>query len=178
MRGRIHGHVRRLLGVVLLASLATGTAWASKVRLVTVEEMTDRAAKIFYGRCIGIDYVESDSVPGKIGVYTFKVEQPIKGEVSAVETVRMIDATGEMTLDGARTVFAEGERAVLFLYGENAQGLTSPVGLGQGRFTVFEDKQGRKLVTNGYAKFESSSSGRQGAMELETLLDMAKSRLE
>jgi hypothetical protein len=177
MNTRVHPDLRFAL-VLAACALLAGSVQASKVRLVTVDEMTDRAAKIFYGRCIGIDHVESDDVPGKIGVYTFKVEQAVKGAVSSIETVRMIDPTGEMTRDGTRDVFVQGERAVLFLYGENAQGLTSPVGLGQGRFTVFEDKQGRKLVTNGYAKFESSPAGGREAMELSTLLGMATSRLE
>jgi hypothetical protein len=90
----------------------------------------------------------------------------------------MIDPTGDMTNDGTRTVFAKGERAVLFLYGENARGLTSPVGLGQGRFTVFEDKQGRKLAMNGFAKLGLNPAGRGAVMELDALLQVAKSRLK
>ena len=37
---------------------------------------------------------------------------------------------------------------MLFLYGESASGWSSPVGLGQGKFTVFEDKLGQRRALN------------------------------
>ena len=44
--------------------------------------------------------------------------------------------------------FHVGEEVVLFLYGESELGLSSPVGLGQGKFEVVETKEGGKLALN------------------------------
>ena len=47
-------------------------------------------------------------------------------------------------------VVREGEEVVLFLYGASDLGLTSPVGLGSGRFRVVRDKQGKRLAINDF----------------------------
>jgi hypothetical protein len=44
--------------------------------------------------------------------------------------------------------FAPGERVVLFLYPDSSLGLTSPVALGQGKFSVLRDKEGDELAVN------------------------------
>ena len=44
--------------------------------------------------------------------------------------------------------FRPGEEVIVFLYPESSAGLTSPVGLGQGKFTVRRDKHGARFAFN------------------------------
>ncbi|HEU5182228.1 MAG TPA: hypothetical protein VFW45_15695, partial [Candidatus Polarisedimenticolia bacterium] len=46
--------------------------------------------------------------------------------------------------------FHEGEKVVLFLYPESRSGLTSPVGLGQGKFLRVSGKDGKEIAVNGF----------------------------
>ena len=46
--------------------------------------------------------------------------------------------------------FREEEEVLLFLYGDSSSGFTSPVGLGQGKFTIFSDKNGKSMAVNGF----------------------------
>ena len=53
----------------------------------------------------------------------------------------------ETGIEGAPR-YVEGEEVVLFLYGDSRAGFTSPVGLGQGKFSVVRDKHGQRLALN------------------------------
>jgi hypothetical protein len=55
-------------------------------------------------------------------------------------------ASSLATIDVPR--FTPGERVVLFLYPESRLGLTSPVGLGQGRLSILRDKQGQDVAAS------------------------------
>ena len=77
---------------------------------------------------------------------TFEVERAVKGQVGESVTGRTLAAEA---IAGVPR-FRPGDEVVLFLYGESALGLTSPVALGYGRFRIFEDKAGRRLAINDF----------------------------
>jgi hypothetical protein len=137
---------------LLMSCLAPLALLASQVRLVNLEQMTQRAARIFAGRCTGATVVFDATVGRNVTVATFRVQRAVKGVTGNTVTVRLLDAEAVQgaPADAPSSVatFRNGEDVILFLYGESAQGLTSPVGLGQGRFNIFTDKQGRKLALN------------------------------
>jgi len=113
--------------------------------------MTERAARIFSGRCVRTDVEFDPAVGARVTVATFRVDRGVKGTPERTVTVRMLgDVTGDRPEGDTAGVpaFRVGEEVVLFLYGESALGLTAPVGLGQGRFEIVEDKQGRKIALN------------------------------
>jgi hypothetical protein len=148
--------IRRIVhGLALFLSmscLAPFALQASQVRLVNLEQMTQHAARIFAGRCAGATVVFDASLGRNVTVATFRVYRAVKGVTGKTVTVRMLDAEAVQGAPGddpsSIATFRNGEEVILFLYGESAQGLTSPVGLGQGRFNIFTDKEGRKLALN------------------------------
>jgi hypothetical protein len=113
--------LRRILATLAIGLFVT-TASATQSRPLNLEEMTERAA-------------------------TFRVERSIKGSAGKTITVRMPWASPEEFPAGVPS-FASGDNVVLFLYGESASGMRAPVGLGQGRFRILSDKQGRKVAIN------------------------------
>lgn len=129
--------------LAMVAVLAPATL-ASRVRPVNLEEMTDRAGRIVQGDCTAVEIVHDPELGVDVARVSLRVERSLKGEAAETLTFRMLtEATGLPR-------FVEGERVILFLYGETESGLTSPVGLGQGKFTIVEDKQGGEVALNGF----------------------------
>jgi hypothetical protein len=167
--------------VSLALSCALVTVEASQVRSIDLEQMTQRAARIFSGRCVATEVVFDATVGGRVTVATFSVDRGVKGTPERTVTVRMLGAsTGDRREGDTAGVpaFRVGEEVVLFLYGESALGLTAPVGLGQGRFEIVTDKQGRKLALNDLANKNLVGAGRAGhtarfaeALDPASLLD-------
>ena len=121
---------------------------------MTLEEMTERAGRIFSGHCTGVRVVEQPGRRMPVTEVTFQVDRTLKGRPGGTLTIRQ---PGGPSAAGERSVgilglprFQPGEEVILFLYGESASGLTSPVGLGQGKFTVHTDKEGRRWAVNEY----------------------------
>jgi hypothetical protein len=136
---------RAAILLLLLCGLPSSTAEASKVRPINLEEMTERAGRVFSGRVTHITFVDDTEVGRRLLVATFDVRRGVKGTAASSVTIRML-ADDDRTLGLPR--FAVGEQVVLFLYEESALGLTSPVGLGQGKFSVVQDKLGRSVALN------------------------------
>ena len=131
----------------LVVGLTITAAGATQSRPVNIEEMTERATTIFAGRCLHVR-VERDRRLGlDVTVATFRVDRSIKGGAAKTITVRMPWAS-EAAVPAGVPSFARGDDVVLFLYGESATGMRAPVGLGQGRFRIVADKQGRAMAIN------------------------------
>ena len=141
--------VFRLAIVAVMILLAVPLASASQVRSLNLEEITQRAARVFSGRCLET-HDELDARLGlKVSVATFRVDQGVKGiDGGSTVTVRML--LGETSSPVATPRFRKDEDVILFLYGESALGLTSPVGMGQGRFQLISDKLGHRLAINSF----------------------------
>lgn len=162
--------VTRLASCVLTAlSLSCSIAVATQVRPVNLEQMTARADAIFAGRCVDVEIAPDPALGGEVAVVTFDVHRAVKGidrRTISVRVPRLEDA-------GAGTAgspgFREGDEVVLFLYGKSPMGLRAPVGLGQGRFRVVHDKQGRPAAINDLGNrnllqgLSASARGRLGA---------------
>jgi hypothetical protein len=134
-----------LLAALASLLLAIGIAGASQVRPLNLEQMTGRAATIFAGRCLESRAVLDADLGLEVTVATFAVDEAVKGQAESTVTIKTIAGVA-----GA-TRFAAGDEVILFLYGASDLGLSSPVGLGQGRFKVATDKQGRRLALNDFA---------------------------
>lgn len=131
-------------------------AYATKVKSVNLEQMVQEADRIFIGTCVA---VEDDTAPGTeipITTYTFSVSERIKGVMGDTLTVRQFGVR-EPRIQGDQAlvqrlpgmpVYRVGQEAVLFLHPDSSLGLTSPVGLFQGAFTI-EERDGRKVLQNG-----------------------------
>ena len=141
------GTTSRRFIATLVTVLSVTMAGATQIRPLNIEEMTERATTIFAGRCLNVR-VETDRKFGRdVTVATFRVERSIKGTSGSTITVRMPWAS-EAAVPAGVPSFARGDEVVLFLYGESAIGMRAPVGLGQGRFRILTDKQGRRIAIN------------------------------
>jgi len=167
--------------------------------------MTQRAARIFSGRCVDVRVERDPDLDQMVTHVTFAVTRAVKGGPHGQVTIKMLgdqeadaDEGGRAERDGGKERgieglprFRRGEEVVLFLYGESRSGLTSPVGFGQGKFTLIKDKQGQRLAVNGSGNAhlfrglsaearrrlgdaEERFKGRKG-IALDALLDMAVS---
>ncbi len=140
-----HGRTlgRQIAAAMLLLGLTAAPASATRLRSLNIETMTQRATTIFSGRCIDAERKQWPAAGREIVEATFVVDRMLKGQAAETLTVRFVH-------DGTVGVprLARGEEVVLFLYGTSALGLTSPVGLGQGKFSVTENKLGRAVAVN------------------------------
>jgi len=125
---------------------------ASRVQGVSLEEMTQRADRIFSGRCVSVRMATDPDLGQMVTYVTFAPSRVEKGNIRGSVTIKVL---GEQDADAPRgrvtqglPRFRKGEEVVLFLYGDSRQGLTSPVGFGQGKFTVLKDKAGHPLAFN------------------------------
>ena len=187
MRGR---RVARTALILTLLLLPAASAHATKVAAVGIEEMVAHADRIFVGIC----QEALGEVDPKLGIvttrYIFSVSQSIKG--ATVGSVRFRQYGGRAgkkrsAISGLPS-YRPGEEVVLFLKPDSDWGLTSPVGLFQGRYSVVLNAEtGRKVVVPDlYAPHLSGSTlaamargrgkparmSREGRMDLEDFLDM------
>ncbi len=173
---RLRGGARSfVVGSLILFALWASPIESSQVRSLGLEEMTDRAAIVFSGRCIGIRHERDAALGIEVTRARFRVERAIKGRPGSTIEIKLLG--GESRLAGVPT-FRIGEEVVLFLYGTSDLGFTSPVGLGQGKFSVVTDKQGRKLAFNEFGnanlepRFKSAVPGDGGGVDPVRLLDL------
>ena len=143
-----------LLFPFLLAALPL-PAEGARVRHLNLEEMTARAGRILHGRCVDVDIHLDPDLNQVVTDVTLQVIRRTKGEDAGRIRFRLLgDQRMEASADGSLPgipAFRRGEEVVVLLYPESGRGLTSPVGLGQGRFSVSTDKRGRRIAVNGYA---------------------------
>lgn len=145
-----------ILTAICFLILNSPDAYATKVKSVNLEQMVQGADRIFIGTCVA---VEDGTVPGTeipITTYTFSVSERIKGVMGGTLTVRQFGVR-EPRIQGDQAlvqripgmpVYRVGQEVVLFLVSDSSLGLTSPVGLFQGAFTV-EEREGKKVLQNG-----------------------------
>jgi len=155
-----------VIGPLVAGVVLTASAEAAMVMPLNVEEMTQRAEKIFVGTCTRAERtVNAQGIP--VLDITFAVTEAIKGEVGKTVTFRQIDPMPQQidstpqlpanvrrrsiwsaaSLAGVPTYSPE-EEVMLFLAGEGKLGLTAPVGLFQGKLPVTATPAGKKLITN------------------------------
>ena len=165
-------------------------AQASKVRHVNLEQMSERAATIFSGRCIEVGESLDPVLGTTVTTLTFKVDRAVKGDPGNRITIRMLGGLDTGSRRAGLPAFERGEQVVLFLYGTSPLGLTSPVGLGQGKFVVRQTKGPRRVAQNAvgnrglFAGLSGKANARLGRdsnasedgndLDADLLLDMAE----
>ncbi len=146
---------RNLLFIVPLLILGVQVQ-ATMILQLNLEEMTDRAGKIFRGTVVGIEMGTIEAGGGELPTvtYRFKVDELYKGEPTLVKgddamiEIRMVgtlkperaDENGRIKFSVFRDIptFKEGGDYLLFTSSESAIGLCTTIGLGQGAFKVFQ----------------------------------------
>lgn len=128
--------VRSLLLLFSLALLSSPLL-RSQVRQVDLKEMIESSGMIFAGVVTEVEGGEDEN--GDIVTWTtFRVESPIRGVIPGSVKIKQyggITSKGTMTLAHMR-YFVEGERVLVMLYPASDLGFTSPIGMGQGVWSV------------------------------------------
>ncbi len=134
-----------------LIFLSAGAAQSSKVLPLNLPQIVEDAGKIFVGKCTEVKSGKDPESQLVVTWITFKVSRGIKGDVQETETIKQIGGSHEgLTVSTFTPKFKVGEEVLLFVYPPSSVGLTSAVGLNQGKFLVYSDKEtGKKKVTNG-----------------------------
>ena len=154
-QSKLSNNVRRYGLWSCLVFLATTTIMsATSLRVVNLSEMVDSSNRVFRGLCIAVrEGTLSNGLP--IFQYRFLVSEGIKGTFDGEEIIfRQLRTVGAGSKKGVGILglptYRKGQEAVLFLAADSGIGLTSPIGLSQGVFSVRVDDRGRAIVLNGF----------------------------
>ncbi len=154
----------------VLALSAADRSEASRVRPIGLSAMTERAQRIFAGRCTTAEVVIDQTTGIRSTQVTFEVSRWIKGPGGPTPTltVHLFGDVREGSKDtwAGMVRFAPGEEVILFLDGNSAYGLTRPIGLTQGKLSVVPDKFGRKVAVPPLGLSAFMSDAPAGAQDL------------
>jgi len=147
-----------LVAWIILTSIVfpLSLAQATRVKFVSLEELVRGSDRIFSGTCIAVQDTTVPDTRVPVTQYTFKVTERLKGNLEDTVVVSQIGVRTPRTQGDRAVVFRIpgmpvyqiGEEVTLFLVSESPLGLSSPVGLSQGAFTVFQS-QGKRVLKNG-----------------------------
>ena len=142
--------MKRIKTVAIILGLSWGLfvgkdALAVMVKQMNLKEITNSAQYIFSGLCTSVERRYDDETGRDVIFFKFKISKMIKGEQLDEFTFKMSKVAVDI---GKAPTFKIGDEGVLFLYGKSNLGFTSPVGSGQGKFSVKYSYAGEKLVVN------------------------------
>ena len=142
---------RSTVPVICSLLLLACPVWATKVKSLSLDKICKSAGKIFEGECTDIKTGKDPESGFLCTWYTFKVADGIKGKPAETETIKVYGGSeGNMTVHSMIANFTKGEKAIVFFYPPSQIGLTSCVGLNQGKFSIQEDPDTKaRFVTNG-----------------------------
>jgi hypothetical protein len=135
-----------LFVLVLLGSFPE-SARATTVRDVNLEDMVRYADRIFWGRCLSVETLSTSGNGMTIREYHFRVADGIKG-VETGETLTFRQVLGFPARVAGVPQYQKGQQVLLFLHGDSRLGLTSPVGMHQGTFSVTRLEDGEPAFLN------------------------------
>jgi hypothetical protein len=129
--------------------------FASQIRALNLEQLTQHANRIFHGRCLSVSVGTDPDLGQTVTTVTFVPYRAMKGSFHGKLTLKLL---GNQTVQAGSAEategiprFEPGEEVVLFLYADSARGLTSPVGFGQGKFKIIQDKKRKSQAINGFS---------------------------
>ncbi|HYD16620.1 MAG TPA: hypothetical protein VEB03_01305 [Candidatus Nanoarchaeia archaeon] len=141
---------RLLLGAALVfaicqPALAQRGAYTARRSL---EQMVSGADVIVRGSVISARVESIPQYPNlRSVVVTLKLHKVLKGTAGSTYTFRQFIWDARDRYDAAG--YRKGQRYLLFMHRANDKGLTSPVGMQQGRFLISRDESGTETAVNG-----------------------------
>ena len=137
---------------IVINALASSGASATSLLPISLEQLSTRAALIFYGTAINNE-IKKDEQSGRIATFTeFNIIELIKGKTGNTHTIKQIGGNHASSKTRLHVYgvpeFQTGKSYVVFLPEKSSLGFCSPLGLHQGRFTI-TTVDGEKVVSNG-----------------------------
>jgi hypothetical protein len=145
-------HRQRVCGAMALAALLLAAPAFAQRGAMTVprslEQMSERAADILRGTVISA-HVEKHPQLSNLDtvVVTLRVREALKGDAQGTFTFRQYIWDMRDRWDAAG--YRKGQDLLLVLNAPTRYGLTSPVGIEQGRFRIQRDRNGGFVALNG-----------------------------
>ena len=137
---------------LFLLSPAAFAQFGAQTAPASLDDLTQQAATILRGSVISAA-IEPHPQFSNIQTVrvTISVARVLKGESSKIFTFRQF--VWDPREAAAAAGYRKGGELLLFLNPNSQYGLTSPVGLDQGRFRVLRDASGKAFAVNGRANF-------------------------
>ena len=145
-------HRQRVCGAIAIAALLVAAPALAQRGAMTVprslEQMTERAADIVRGTVVSARVEKHPELPNlDTVVVTLRVRETLKGEARGSFTFRQYIWDIRDRWDAAG--YRKGQDLLLVLNAPTRYGLTSPVGIEQGRFRIQRDRNGGLVALNG-----------------------------
>jgi hypothetical protein len=146
----LHRASRRCL-LVLAACLAAAPALAQRGAMTVprnLGQLTERASDIVRGTVVSARVEKHPELPNlDTVVVTLRLSETLKGNARGTFTFRQYLWDIRDRYDAAG--YGKGQELLLLMIAPSRYGLSSPAGLGQGRFRIERDGAGRVLAVNG-----------------------------
>ena len=141
------GLVNLLAAVGFLLGLPAQAQRGGLAAQQTLVDLVDRAGTIIHGHVVFARVEPHPDFPNLTTVVvTLRVQETLKGQAGDTLTFRQYIWDLRDRTDGAG--YRKGGELLLFLTPPSEVGLSSPVGLGQGRFRVIRNAVGQRFVVN------------------------------
>lgn len=138
-------------GFLFLLLSADPSAWAQRgayTRPADLDYIVQQAETILRGHIVSASVEPHPQFPAlQTVVVTLKVDKVIKGKAESTHIFRQFIWDVRDSADAAG--YRKADELLLFLNPPSEYGLTSPVGLEQGRFRIERDAQGNRFAING-----------------------------
>ena len=116
----------------------------------SLDQLVDQAATIIRGHVVSARVERHPTLTNlHTIVVTLRVQQTFKGQAGQTFTFRQYIWDVRDRFDAAG--YRKGQHLLLLMNPPTRYGLSSPAGLGQGRFRILVDRQGREYALNGHA---------------------------
>ncbi len=141
----------RFLALILLVVIATAPLGAQRGAITlpqNLAELVDEAAAIVRGHVVSARVEKHPELTGLATVVvTLQVQETLKGNAVTTYTFRQFiwDVRDRYDVAGYR----KGQQVLLLMTKPSPYGLSSPVGLEQGRFRILDDPAGNRVAVNG-----------------------------
>jgi hypothetical protein len=176
-------NARRSL-LALLACLAAAPAFAQRGAITlprNLEELTERAQDIVRGTVVDARVAKHPELTNlDTVVVTLRVRETLKGRARGSYTFRQYIWDVRDRYDAAG--YRKGQDLLLLMNAPTRYGLTSPVGIQQGRFSIQRDGSGRAIATNGmgnarlFERLDAASARSRAALSPRQASLVAKHR--
>jgi len=169
---------------LFLFSPAAFAQLGAQTAAANLDDLTQQAATILRGNVVSA-VIEPHPQFSNIQTVTvtISVARVLKGESSKVFTFRQF--VWDPREAAAAAGYRKGGELLLFLNPNSQYGLTSPVGLDQGRFRILRDATGKAFAVNGRANFalfnkvpgKASSRGLQFSRQAAVMMTAPQGRV-
>ena len=144
---------KRAWGAAFLALLLVSPLAAQRGALTlprSLDQLVDQAATIIRGHVVSARVERHPTLTNlQTIVVTLRVQQTLKGQAGQTFTFRQYIWDVRDRFDAAG--YRKGQDLLLLMNPPTRYGLSSPAGLGQGRFRILRDAQGHEYALNGHA---------------------------